>query len=102
MQVLAIAKPYPNLVQQVRLALIRAGLQATAVSCASRPATPAAPRLAGQRTGPYDCRIGFRRLQVVTRVVYFDKSGRRLDPADPASVQRAERIAERGLTWSWK
>jgi hypothetical protein len=101
-RVLEIAKPYPNLVQQVRLALIRAGVKGDAVSCTSRPAPAAAPALAGRRTGPYECRIGARRVHIVTRIVFTDRSGRRLDASEPASLAKAATFDERGLKWSWR
>jgi hypothetical protein len=97
--VLALAKPYPNLVLQIRLELVRASLKRENVSCAATPAGAGNPRLAAVRIAPYRCTIGKRQLIVETTPTFLDAGGRRLKGAD---LSRAASVREERLKWRWQ
>lgn len=99
---LTVAKPYPNLVNEVRLALLAAGLTKEKVACTGRRFPNAWVNLGGRRVAPYDCRIGRRRLLVSSVAVYFDRNGHKLVATDPDLTQKAARLTEARLTWAWK
>jgi hypothetical protein len=100
--VLRVAKPYPNLINEVRLALLNAGLRREQVTCAGRRLSRAWPHLGGQRVAPYECRIGERLLVVRSVANYFDRNGHKLAADDPGIAEKATRLAEARLTWQWK
>ena len=100
--VLAVAKPYPNLTQEVRLELVRAGARKEAIVCSGRRFDADWPGLAGARSAPYDCRIGRRMLTVSARQTFYDANGHRLGSDDPLLRKRAVRVTETGLQWRWR
>ena len=101
-EVLVLAKPYPNLMQEVRLELLRAGVRKEAVVCSGRRLSAEWPALTGARTAPYECRIGRRKLVVTARQTFYDANGHRLSSEDPQVRRRAVKVAETGLQWRWR
>jgi hypothetical protein len=100
--VLRVAKPYPNLINEVRLALLKAGLKRDHVTCSGQRLSTAWTHLGGQRVAPYECRIGDRSLVVRAVANYFDRNGHKLAGDDPGVAAKATRLAEARLTWQWK
>ena len=100
--VLRVAKPYPNLINEVRLALLDAGVVREQVICSGQRLSKAWAHLGGQRIAPYECRIGQRLLVVRAVASYFDRNGHKLGPAESDVPQKAVRLAEARLTWAWK
>jgi hypothetical protein len=101
-QVLAVAKPYPNLLLQVRLELVRANLKRDAVSCGAGRYDARWATLSGNRLAPYECKIGKRTLVITAAQTFYDRNGRRLVPTDAATPAKAATVRESGLKWSWK
>lgn len=99
--VMALAKPYPNLITQIRLQLVRANLKADKVTCAAKRFDATWTSLGGGRAGPYSCAIGKRVVIIETQATYRDKNGRKLQPTDPALPAKATRVTEAGLKWVW-
>ena len=95
-------KRYPNLVQQIRLELVRGGLKRDAVACVGRRFGNEWTRLGGERTIPYSCPIGRRTLFIEGTRIYIDASGKRIEPTAPRIEERAVRVLETRLTWSWR
>ena len=100
--ILVLAKPYPNLVMQVRLELVRAGLKREQVTCSGARFGNQWTSLGGARLAPYQCPIGKRTLVVEARQSYFDRNGRRVKPDDLDLMRKAATVRETGLTWQWK
>lgn len=100
--VVAIAKPYPNLVLQIRLQLVRAGTSADKVVCTGRRYSNMWTALGGAKAAPYECQIGRRTLAVSANQTYFDRNGHRLNESDPDLPRKAVRVQERALSWRWK
>jgi hypothetical protein len=100
--VLDVAKPYPNLLLQVRLQLVRANLKRDAVMCGAGRHDARWVRLGGARLAPYECKIGSRTLVITAAQTYFDQNGKRLTPSDAATPAKAAKLKESGLKWSWK
>lgn len=101
-EVLDLAKPYPNLVMQVRLQLVRANLKREQVVCSGDRFGPQWATLSGARLAPYQCVIGKRTLAIAASQSYFDRNGRKVKPSDPDLMRKAAKFKETGLTWSWK
>jgi hypothetical protein len=101
-EVLDVAKPYPNLLLQVRLQLVRANLKRDVVTCASGRYDGRWVGLSGTKQAPYECRIGSRTLVITAAQTFFDRNGRRLTAADAATPAKAVKVKESGLKWSWK
>lgn len=99
---MAVAQPYPNLLVEVRLELVRAGLKRDDVVCRGRRFGREWIALEGARHAPYQCKIGGRTLSIAGRQTYFDANGHRLKPDDPQLPRRAARVVEAGLTWQWR
>ena len=100
--VLAIAKPYPNLVNQIRLELVRAGATMDKIVCTGRLLPADWPALGGKRIAPYDCAIGRRTLHVTAQAQYYDRNGHRLEPGAPGLSAKAAKVVETRLTWRWR
>lgn len=100
--VLVLAKPYPNLVSQIRLRLIATGQSKEKTACAAQRFPSSWPALGGARVGPYACVIGKRTLTVTTEAIYYDKAGHRLKPDDPALPLKVAKVVESRFKWSWK
>ena len=100
--VLALARPYPNLLFEVRAELVRAGLRKEDIVCSGRGFTTDWPQLRAARRAPYACRIGRRTLVVTARQTYLDANGHRLAAEDAATMKRAVRVVEAGLAWRWR
>jgi hypothetical protein len=100
--VMAVAKPYPNLLLQVRLELVRANLKRDTVTCAAGRYDNRWLQLGATRLAPYECRIGQRTLVITASQTYYDRNGKRLAPADAATPAKAAKVRESGLKWSWK
>jgi hypothetical protein len=100
--VLIIAKPYPNLQTQVRLRLLATGLTKDKVTCAAQRFPNSWPQLGGARVAPYTCLIGKRTLTIAAERTYYDKAGYKLKADDPSLVEKAARVTETRLKWSWK
>jgi hypothetical protein len=100
--VLAVAKPYPNLLLQVRLQLVRANLKRDAVTCGAGRYDARWTQLSGARLAPYECKIGAQTLVISAAQTYYDRNGRRLAPADVTTPAKAAKVKESGLKWSWK
>jgi len=101
-EVLDLAKPYPNLVLQVRLQLVRANLKREQVVCTGSRFGNQWVALGGARLAPYECPIGKRRLIITANQSYFDKNGRKVKPNDPDLMHKAAKVKESGLAWQWK
>jgi hypothetical protein len=100
--VLDVAKPYPNLLLQVRLQLVRANLKRDVVMCTSGRYDARWAGLSGAKQAPYECRIGSRTLVITAAQTFFDRNGRRLTATDAATPAKAIKVKESGLKWSWK
>jgi hypothetical protein len=100
--VLAVAKPYPNLLLQVRLQLVRANLKRDAVTCGAGRYDARWTQLSGARLAPYECKIGKQTLMISAAQTYYDRNGKRLAPADVTTPAKAVKVKESGLKWSWK
>ena len=100
--VLVAAKGYPNLVTQIRLRLLSAGVAKDKVTCTAQrfPNTWAA--LGGARVAPYVCPIGKRTVTITAEPTYYDKAGYKLKPTDPALPTKATKVVEGRMKWSWK
>jgi hypothetical protein len=101
-EVLAVAKPYPNLLLQVKLELVRANLKREQVVCAAERFDTRWVALSGGRIAPYECKIGGRTLVVSAAQTYYDKAGHRLKPTDTSLPAKAVKVQEARLKWSWK
>jgi hypothetical protein len=100
--VLAVAKPYPNLLLQVRLQLVRANLKRDAVTCGAGRYDIRWVQLSGARLAPYECKIGTQTLVISAAQTYYDRNGKRLAAADVTTPAKAAKVRESGLKWSWK
>jgi hypothetical protein len=100
-EVLLAAKPYPNLVVQIRLQLVRANLKPENVMCAADRFGTEWTALRGARVGPYTCTIGKRRLSIETVRRYRDKRGAKLAETDPQLPAKAAKVTEAGFKWVW-
>ena len=100
--VLELARPYPNLVFEIRAELVRAGLRRDDVVCDGWRFGADWGRLVGARSQPYDCRIGRRTLVVSARQTFYDANGHKLAGDDPQLRRRAARLVESGLQWRWR
>jgi hypothetical protein len=100
--VMAVAKPYPNLLLQVRLQLVRANLKRDAVTCGAGRHDARWTQLSGARLAPYECKIGNQTLLISAAQTYYDRNGKRLPPADVTTPTKAAKVKESGLKWSWK
>jgi hypothetical protein len=101
-EVLALAKPYPNLQFEVKAELLRAGVKKEDVACTGHNFPPDWSRLAGVRHGPYACRIGKRTLIVAARETFYDVNGHKLAPDTSEARVRAAKVVETGLKWRWR
>jgi hypothetical protein len=101
-EVLALAKPYPNLQFEVKAELLRAGVKKEDVGCTGQNFPPEWSRLAGVRHGPYACRIGKRTLIVAARETFYDVNGHKLAPDTSEARVRAAKVVETGLKWRWR
>ena len=101
-EVLAVAKPYPNLVTQVKLRLLASGLKTEQVSCGAKRFPTAWGGLGAARAAPDVCSFGKRTLTITAEPTYYDKAGYRLKASDPALPDKAVKIVESRLKWSWK
>ena len=101
-QVLALLEPYPNLKQQVRLALITIGKGKGDVPCTSERLGPTWTQLKGQAVGPYRCSFGKSTLEITTSATYFDAGGHKLAANDPKRAEKAAKVAESRFAWNWK
>jgi hypothetical protein len=100
--VLAVAKPYPNLLLQVRLQLVRANLKRDAVTCGAGRYDARWTQLSGARLAPYECKIGRQTLVISAAQTFYDRNGKRLAPGDVTTPAKAAKVKESGLKWSWK
>jgi hypothetical protein len=100
--VLDLAKPYPNLILQVRLQLVRANLKRDQVACAASRFGAQWTNLGGARLAPYQCAIGKRTLAITANQIYFDRNGRKVSAGDPELMKKAAKVKENGLAWRWK
>lgn len=101
-EVLDLAKPYPNLIMQVRLQLVRANLKREQVVCSGSRFGNQWTALGGARLAPYECAIGKRKLTIAANPTYYDKNGRKVKPGDPDLMRKAAKVKETGLTWQWR
>ncbi len=99
--VLTIAKPYPNLRQEIRLARIASPAPAAAQPCTARRLGPEWALLAGRTIGPYRCRIGERVLDITTAVTFFDASKHKIASDAPQVTSKAKTLLESRLVWRW-
>ncbi len=100
--VIEMAKPYPNLVLQVRLQLVRANLKREQVTCTAARFGSQWQNLGGKSLGPYQCPIGKRTLAITSLHTFLDRNGRKVRADDPQVTAKAAVIRESGLTWNWK
>lgn len=100
--VLAVAKPYPNLTTQVKLRLLASGLKADQVTCTAQRFPSTWTALGAARTAPYVCPFGRRTLTISAEPTYYDKAGYRLKANDPALADKAVKVVENRLKWAWK
>ncbi|MEQ1614387.1 MAG: hypothetical protein ABL904_16695, partial [Hyphomicrobiaceae bacterium] len=101
-EVLDLAKPYPNLVMQVRLQLVRANLKREQVVCNGSRFGSQWSTLGGARLAPYACVIGKRTVVIDGNQSYFDRNGRKVKADDPDLPRKAAKVKETGLKWQWK
>ncbi len=99
--VLALAKPYPNLRQEIRLARIAAGGPSSAGTCTARRLGADWRLLAGRVVGPYRCRIGTRTLDIGTVITFFDAANHKIAADAPQSTTKAKTLTESRLVWRW-
>ena len=92
--VLVVAKPYPNLVTQVKLRLLASALKADQVTCSAQRFPNTWTALGGARTAPYVCPFGKRTLSITAEATYYDKAGYRLKANDPALADKAVKLVE--------
>jgi hypothetical protein len=100
-EVIALAKPYPNLLLQIRLELVRANTTRDKVTCTSDKLDGAWLKLNAAHVGPYQCQIGKRKLAVSTTPVFYDARGYKLSPRAADVTANAARIQETKLKWTW-
>ena len=100
--IMDLAKPYPNLLLEIRLQLVAANVKREQVNCSAERLGPEWAQLAGVRRGPYACQIGKRRLTVTGVAGYHDKAGHRIKPNDATLAARAAKLTEARLKWQWK
>ncbi len=101
-EIIELAKPYPNLVLQVRLQLLRANLKREQVHCTGSRFGTRWATLVGRRLSPYQCPIGKRTLVITAAQTYLDRNGRKVRADDPLVAAKAAAVKESGLTWKWK
>jgi hypothetical protein len=101
-EVLDLAKPYPNLVTQVRLRLVASNLKKEQVTCSGQRLANTWPQLAGRRLAPYSCTIGRRTVTITADQLFYDKAGYKLKAGDPDLAVKATKVVESRLKWSWK
>jgi hypothetical protein len=101
-EVLAVAKPYPNLTTQVRLRLIASNTSKDKVTCSAQRFANTWTGLGGARLAPYVCPIGKRTLTITAEPTYYDKAGYKLKSNDIALAVKAAKVVESRLKWSWK
>ena len=100
--VMTLAKPYPNLRQSVRLALIEAGATKNTATCAASQLSADWAILKGRAVGPYRCKLGKRTLVINTAATYYDSAGHKIAADDARLPLRAQRVVEQRLVWSWQ
>jgi hypothetical protein len=100
--VMVVAKAYPNLITEIRLRLIAAGMKKEAVICTARRLSNDWPALSGQRIGPYTCTIGKRTLSITSEQTFRDRNGYKIGTGDPQLAKKATQVAESRLKWIWK
>ena len=101
-EVLDVAKPYPNLVLQVRLQLVRANVKREQVNCTGAKYGTEWTNIGGMRLAPYACAIGKRTLLIDASQIYYDRNGRKVKLDDPDVMRKAAKVNEGGLTWRWQ
>lgn len=101
-EVMELAKPYPNLVLEVRLQLVRANLKREQVVCSGARFGNDWTGLGGGRLAPYACTIGKRTLAITANQSYFDRNGRKVKADDPDLPRKAAKVKETGLKWRWQ
>lgn len=101
-EVLDLAKPYPNLTTQVRLRLIASNTTKEKVTCTAQRFANTWTGLGGARLAPYVCPIGKRTLTITAEPTYYDKAGYKLKATDPTLSAKAAKVVESRLKWSWK
>ena len=100
--VITLAQPYPNLRQEVRLALIETGASKSATTCVSEQLGDEWLGLKGRAVGPYRCKLGKRTLVIKTVATYFDGAGHKIAADDAKMAARAARLVEARLVWAWR
>ena len=100
--VLELARPNPNLRQEVKLALITAQSDKSRVTCTSNKLGVAWGALALRAIGPYRCAIGNRVLTLKTQPVFYDAAGHKFTQSDTARASKAARLKETRLVWVWQ
>jgi hypothetical protein len=101
-EVVALAKPYPNLLLQIRLELVRANTTRDKVTCTAEQLEPVWIKFKNARIGPYRCQIGKRNLAITTTPQFFDERGYKLKPTAADVTIKAARLQESKLKWQWK
>lgn len=101
-EVMAVATRYPNLLSEIRLQLLAAGLKRDAVTCAADRFSSDWAHMGGARVAPYDCSIGSRTLRITAVPTYFDRNGHRVKADDTDIRAKAVSMAQSGLKWQWK
>jgi hypothetical protein len=101
-EIITMSKPYPNLLLQIRLELVRANTTRDKITCKSDQLEGAWKKLSASRVGPYQCLIGKRLLTVTTTPTYFDERGYKISQRAPDLAMKAVRVEEAKLKWTWK
>ena len=99
--VIALAKPYPNLVLQIRLELVRANTTREKVVCTADQLDGTWLKIKTARVGPYRCQIGRRTLAVSTTPLFYDTRGYKISPTAADVTLKAARVQETKLKWTW-
>jgi hypothetical protein len=100
-KVLELAKPYPNLRQEIRLARIATNTKPEAAICTARRLGTEWAFLAGQTLGPYRCKLGTRAIDIATTATFFDGAKHKLPPDAPNLASKAKSVTEARLVWRW-
>lgn len=99
--VIALAKPYPNLVLQIRLELVRANTTREKVVCTADQLDGAWLKIKNARVGPYRCQIGKRTLALSTTPLFYDTRGYKISATAADVALKAARVQETKLKWTW-
>jgi hypothetical protein len=97
--VLVITKGVPDLEHSVRKAADDADAEIDGIACQATRLGNHYALLGGERTGPYNCPIGDKVLEVESVVEFLDQAGKVIDKSDDDS-SRAASVREKDFKWT--